>query len=75
MFESTLLAMQELVWFFIYEKWTGQALLLLFPFFILIELPMNLLVVAGILRWYSKKLRRPPFNSRYTPKVSCIITC
>ncbi|QEY60490.1 glycosyltransferase [Pseudomonas sp. C27(2019)] len=67
--------MQELVWFFIYEKWTGQALLLLFPFFILIELPMNLLVVAGILRWYSKKLRRTPFNSRYTPKVSCIITC
>ena len=75
MFEASLLALQDLVGLIAIEDGVGQLLLLLFPFFVLIELPMNLLVIAGVLRWYSKKLETPPFNSLYTPKVSCIITC
>lgn len=49
--------------------------LMLFPFFLLMELPLNLLVVVGILRWYHRKLHSTPKASGYTPRVSCIITC
>jgi cellulose synthase/poly-beta-1,6-N-acetylglucosamine synthase-like glycosyltransferase len=52
-----------------------QVLLLLFPFFLLIELPVNLLVLTGIFRWYLRRLSVTPSQGRYTPKVSCIITC
>lgn len=49
--------------------------LMLFPFFLFLELPLNLLVIAGILRWHLKKLSTTPTHSHYKPKVSCIITC
>lgn len=49
--------------------------LMLFPFFLLMELPLNLLVVVGILRWYHRKLHSTPKASSYAPRVSCIITC
>lgn len=49
--------------------------LMLFPFFLLMELPLNLLVVVGILRWYRRKLHSTPKSSSYAPRVSCIITC
>lgn len=75
MLDSLYLASQELLWFFTHDEWSGQALLMLFPLFVLIELPMNFVVITGVLRWYSKKLRKTPFKSRYTPKISCIITC
>ena len=75
MFETLFLATQELIGLFAHDDAVSRLLLLLFPFFILIELPMNLVVISGVLRWYSKKLRKTPCNSRYTPKVSCIITC
>lgn len=52
-----------------------QFLLLLFPFFLLIELPFNLLILGGIFRWYIRRLSVNPNQSLYTPKVSCIITC
>lgn len=48
---------------------------ILFPFFILIELPMNLLVLLGVLRWHLRKLSAVPAPTLYTPRVSCIITC
>ncbi len=75
MLETLFLAMQELAGLFAHDDAIIRMLLLLFPFFLLIELPMNLVVVAGVLRWYSKKLHKIPVNSRFTPKVSCIITC
>lgn len=53
----------------------SRILLLLFPFFLLIELPMNLIVVGGIIRWYRREYTRIPDLNTYTPKVSCIITC
>ncbi|HET8848854.1 MAG TPA: glycosyltransferase [Marinobacter sp.] len=49
--------------------------LMLFPFFLLMELPLNLLVVVGILRWYHRRLHSTPKASSYAPRVSCIITC
>ena len=48
---------------------------MLFPFFLFLELPLNLLVVVGVLRWYLKKLSKTPIPSHYAPRVSCIITC
>lgn len=52
-----------------------RLMLLLFPFFLLIELPMNLLIAAGVLRWYQRKLKAVPASLNYAPRVSCIITC
>lgn len=52
-----------------------RVFLMLFPFFLLLELPLNLLVIAGILRWSLRKLSSTPKPSFYRPKVSCIITC
>lgn len=75
MFEALPLALQELAGLFAHNDAISQTLLWMFPFFLFVELPMVLLVIAGVLRWYSKKLVRVPFNSQYTPKVSCIITC
>lgn len=49
--------------------------LALFPFFLLAELPLNLLTLAGIIRWYLKQLAMMPVSSAYHPRVSCIITC
>lgn len=75
MFETLPLALQQIVSLLSYSGGVSQILLLLFPFFLFIELPMNLLVVAGVLRWYSRELQSTPLASQYCPKVSCIITC
>lgn len=48
---------------------------MLFPFFLFLELPLNLLVLTGLIRWYLRQLSATPFSSLYRPKVSCIITC
>ncbi len=49
--------------------------LMLFPYFALLELPLNLLVLAGVLRWFTRKCSSTPEVSCYHPRVSCIITC
>lgn len=49
--------------------------LLLFPFFILLELPLTLVVMLGVLRWWVRELSLPPRQSLYRPRVSCVITC
>ena len=75
--------MLEGVWFQLMELLAGlgntegltRLFLLLFPFFLLVELPVNLLVLAGILRWYIRGLSTTPSQSLYAPRVSCIITC
>ncbi|MGM0433483.1 MAG: glycosyltransferase family 2 protein [Pseudomonadota bacterium] len=48
---------------------------MLFPFFVLLELPLSLLVIAGVIRWYTRSLQSTPQASLYRPRVSCIITC
>ncbi len=54
---------------------TTQLFLMLFPYFLLFELPLNLMVLLGVLRWFTRLGSVAPEPSRYTPTVSCIITC
>ncbi|HSC83616.1 MAG TPA: glycosyltransferase [Pseudomonas sp.] len=52
-----------------------RLLISLLPAFLLLEVPLNLLVLLGVLRWFVRKpFELPPDNS-YRPRVSCIITC
>jgi len=54
----------------------GLALLVsLFPAFLLLELPLNLLVLVGVLRWHRRRRRQVPASDGYRPRVSCVITC
>ncbi|SFL99699.1 glycosyltransferase family 2 protein [Marinobacter zhejiangensis] len=53
----------------------SEWLLRLFPFFILLELPVYLLIFVGVLRWKLRERHRIPPSRLYTPKVSCIVTC
>jgi cellulose synthase/poly-beta-1,6-N-acetylglucosamine synthase-like glycosyltransferase len=48
---------------------------MLFPAFILFELPMIIIVLLGVLRWFTRRRTSVPKISIYRPKVSCIITC
>lgn len=53
----------------------SRLFLMLFPFFLLFELPLNVLVMLGVLRWFARQRSKVPYNSLYRPRVSCIITC
>lgn len=75
MFDALFLLSEDVTTIFAGYNSITSLLLLLFTFFLLIELPMNALVLAGVLRWFLKKLERVPVNSLYRPRVSCIITC
>ncbi|HEY9278704.1 MAG TPA: glycosyltransferase [Eoetvoesiella sp.] len=46
-----------------------------FPYFLILELPLALLTVLGVLRWYARKRSTIPMASPYHPKVSCIVAC
>ena len=48
---------------------------MLFPSFLIFELPMMILVMLGVLRWFARRRSRVPKISLYQPRVSCIITC
>ena len=52
-----------------------RLLLQLFPLFLVVELPLTLLVVLGVLRWWIREQTLPPRRSLYRPRVSCLITC
>ncbi|AYC34997.1 glycosyltransferase family 2 protein [Pseudomonas cavernae] len=45
------------------------------PAFTLLELPFNLLVLLGVLRWFVRKPFELPQGNIHHPRVSCIITC
>lgn len=53
----------------------SRLFLMLFPFFLLFELPLNVLVMLGVLRWFARQRSKVPYTSLYRPRVSCIITC
>ncbi|MNQ41640.1 Poly-beta-1,6-N-acetyl-D-glucosamine synthase [compost metagenome] len=54
----------------------GAALLVaLLPAFLLFEVPLNLLILLGVLRWFARQRSQRPFASAYRPRVSCIVTC
>lgn len=48
---------------------------MLFPLFLLFELPLAFMVLLGVLRWFARKRSSIAQTSQYRPKVSCIITC
>lgn len=75
MLESTYFQLAELTASLGNLEGLTRLFLLLFPFFLLMELPVNLLVLAGIFRWYIRRLSTTPSQSLYTPRVSCVITC
>ncbi|MGA4635984.1 glycosyltransferase family 2 protein [Pseudomonas solani] len=49
--------------------------LMVFPYFLLLEVPFNLLVLLGTLRWFVRRASATPRHLAYYPRVSCIITC
>ena len=53
----------------------GFTLLLVVPFFLLLELPLTLLIILGVIRRSRHKLQQVPRSDRYFPRVSCIIAC
>ncbi|MBK5351363.1 glycosyltransferase family 2 protein [Pseudomonas sp. TH41] len=48
---------------------------MLFPSFLIFELPMLIMVMLGVLRWFARRRTGVPKVSLYRPRVSCIITC
>jgi cellulose synthase/poly-beta-1,6-N-acetylglucosamine synthase-like glycosyltransferase len=48
---------------------------MLFPLFLIFELPMTIMVLLGVLRWFARRRTSVPMISTYRPRVSCIITC
>ncbi|MEE9103184.1 MULTISPECIES: glycosyltransferase [Pseudomonas] len=52
-----------------------QAAFMLLPAFLLLEVPLNLMVLIGVLRWFMRKPFELPKDNGYRPRVSCIITC
>lgn len=53
----------------------GWLMVSLFPMFLLLEVPYNMLVLFGVLRWFVRKPFELAHTSKYRPRVSCIITC
>ena len=49
--------------------------LMVFPYFLLLEVPLNLLVLLGTLRWFVRQHSALPRHDARYPRVSCIITC
>ncbi|MBD8615442.1 glycosyltransferase family 2 protein [Pseudomonas sp. CFBP 13719] len=54
---------------------TFRLFLMIFPFFLVFEVPLNVLIILGVGRWFLRMNTLPPKQSLYTPKVSCLITC
>lgn len=52
-----------------------RLLVSLLPAFLLLEVPLNLLVLLGVLRWFLRKPFELPPDNGYRPRVSCVITC
>ncbi|WP_415768615.1 glycosyltransferase family 2 protein [Pseudomonas sp. LB3P38] len=53
----------------------SRVFFMLFPLFLIFELPLMIMVMLGVLRWFTRRRTRVPKISVYRPKVSCIITC
>lgn len=52
-----------------------HAAFMLLPAFLLLEVPLNLMVLIGVLRWFMRKPFELPRDNGFRPRVSCIITC
>ena len=56
------------------DRTFSELVLKFFPFVLLLELPLYLLVMAGIVRFGIRRLRCDQQREKY-PSVSCLITC
>lgn len=69
------------VWQSFFQELSGpngmtRLFVMLFPYFLLFELPFNAMVFLGALRWFVRKRSATQLNhTQYQPRVSCIITC
>ncbi len=45
------------------------------PFVLFLEMPVYLLILVGVLKYYNREISFPAVSSPYCPTVSCIITC
>ncbi|MGF1757055.1 glycosyltransferase [Photobacterium sagamiensis] len=53
-----------------------SVLAMLLPMLLVFEVPLMMLTLAGILKWFSRQNQvRPKVERRRLPNVSCIITC
>lgn len=73
MWDQTVHAFGTLVLSASEQGWLEVALKF-FPFVLLLELPLYLLVVAGLVR-FGLRRRRPDRQRERYPRVSCLITC
>lgn len=71
--------MQDILIYFLGELGKEKGFFLfiisMFPYFLVLELPLNVLVMLGVLKWFTRKSLVPQYSAHYTPRVSCIITC
>lgn len=74
MLEQYLLTLQSLLQAANDSSWVELALKF-FPFALLLELPLYLLLIAGLFRYGLRQLRPAASAPRAYPRVSCIITC
>jgi cellulose synthase/poly-beta-1,6-N-acetylglucosamine synthase-like glycosyltransferase len=44
-------------------------------FIYLLELPLAIILLGGVLKWWLRDQSTRPYTSLYKPRVSCIITC
>lgn len=67
-----------------WQAWLGEIqgpnghwrlFLMVFPYFLLLEVPLNLLVLLGTLRWFARERSAVEQRTPWYPRVSCIITC
>lgn len=64
------------LWISVFETLASNAQmwLILLPMFVVIELPLSLLVITGVLRWTLANQQRPTELADY-PNMSIIVTC
>ncbi|WP_024326265.1 glycosyltransferase [Thioalkalivibrio sp. AKL19] len=60
----------------VFQETNALALAYMFiPFVVFLELPLNLMIWLGVLRYYTRRIYAVPMRYPYTPKVTCIVTC
>ncbi|WP_038051131.1 glycosyltransferase [Thioalkalivibrio sp. ALJ1] len=45
------------------------------PFVLFLELPLNLMIWLGVLRYYTRRIYAVPTQYPFTPRVTCVVTC
>lgn len=61
------------IWGMLQQDWAVLGRLL--PMLFIFELPLLILVISGILRWFYQRYSVPRVDIGYRPSVSCVITC